>query len=556
MLRRFSVLFGLLLCIPLLMGVTVVTRLKGLGFTPLACGGGGYIVPFDADIQALINRLGAGASLCFQGGVYRVRAQRTTPLTPVAGQTYNCSVPRSCVLTGAMTITGWAQLGTHLYMASGFLPPSNYGGGVCNSGTLCTQVNDVFSDGTWLPPVANTASLATGRVYLDYVNNYIFLYDNPSGHVIEQSGLSAMFQALTAINNVTMRGLVIDKVASPAQNGAIDAFRDYNITGWTLDNIEVRWAHGAGVELRNGTIQNGFLHDNGQEGYVTRGTGSFFNNEVSNNNFAGFSPGWEAGGGKVVFSNGYLFTYNNVHDNGGPGIWFDIFDYNSIITHNTVSGIYPTGIEIEIGNTADIEFNTVKTTTTTAAPGQGGDGCFSNGAIWVYLTPHVVVANNTTTSSVSNGICVDAQISVRDCSYTESGGPTVTSYPNGDLICPIISIRPTPQPEALDVNVHDNKVYITSLQQSSHYARFGGWATSDNAAWFTDPANGNIRWSNNTWCGPDYPNQATGFAVFGANFGYGDPAQYTHNLDGGQWKGSWEPSAVLNTPAWPGCIPP
>jgi hypothetical protein len=58
------------------------------------------------------------------------------------------------------------------------------------------------------------------------------------------------------LHNVTIRNLVIDKVAAAAQHGAVDAFRNHNLNGWLVDNVEVRCSHGVGIELRNGTIQN------------------------------------------------------------------------------------------------------------------------------------------------------------------------------------------------------------------------------------------------------------------------------------------------------------
>jgi hypothetical protein len=113
------------------------------------------------------------------------------------------------------------------------------------------------------------------------------------------------------------------------------------------------------------------------------------------------------------------------------------------------------------------------------------------------LTPHVIVANNNVRSNLANGICVDAQQSVRSCSAADIGGPTYTSYPNGDALCPTIPItpvRPAPQPETFDVNIHDTTVIIDhSPRNSSHYPRITGWAVGVDAAWWVDPAGGNLR---------------------------------------------------------------
>jgi hypothetical protein len=64
----------------------------------------------------------------------------------------------------------------------------------------------------------------------------------------------------------------------------------------------------------------------------------FLDNEVDHNNRLGFKGSWGGGGGKFTESTNLTMTGNDVHDNNGNGIWFDVDNRGAVITGNRVTG--------------------------------------------------------------------------------------------------------------------------------------------------------------------------------------------------------------------------
>src|SRR5579884_26552 len=134
-------------------------------------------------------------------------------------------------------------------------------------------------------------------------------------------------------------------------------------TNWTITNNEVRWNHGTGISIGDWTqVLGNYIHNNGQKGIGGVTMNSVVqDNEIARNNYAGFDVGWEAGGAKFAVSSGMVVRGNNVHDNYGPGIWFDIDSINNLIENNTVTSNYSgPGIQYEISYSAVIRNNTVR----------------------------------------------------------------------------------------------------------------------------------------------------------------------------------------------------
>jgi hypothetical protein len=454
---------------------TIITRTKTLGFTPIHCTGGGYIVPFDADIQGLMTRLGAGATLCFQPGTYYIGDHGSTgvlAMYPVINQTLNCAgTAGSCILDAGRVITGWAHVGSN-YVAQGFLPAINPGGTVpCNSGfTLCNVFNDIYLDTTRLSPVTSVSALATGKFYLDYANNLIFIRDDPTGKTAVQAYMNGVFwgNAIVGNTNVTMTGLTIQHVATRGQTGAVDTRHGYVgpftswDAGWTLDHMTVQWSHGAAIELSGSSITNCALNDNGQEGYIIGGNNSVMSYcEIARNNWANFSIGFEAGGGKGVQTVNWVADHNNVHDNNGTGLWCDIACFNTEFNYNTVTNNVGVGIDYEISDTVSIQFNTI---TNNSVDNGLGFGAFDlDGAqILIYSSSHATVAYNTVNMvgiARANGIGGNNSARTDSCTNFTGG----TTYPNGALICTgttVISGVNTPYHKFEFNNFNNN--YITT----------------------------------------------------------------------------------------------
>ena len=78
---------------------------------------------------------------------------------------------------------------------------------------------------------------------------------------------------------------------------------------------------------------------------------------VDDNNVANFAPDQEAGGAKVMSTNGFTADSSEFDGNRGNGLWFDIGTSNSVIVHNEASRNKLAGIQYEISSNATIAGN-------------------------------------------------------------------------------------------------------------------------------------------------------------------------------------------------------
>jgi len=153
--------------------------------------------------------------------------------------------------------------------------------------------------------VASLSLVAPGKWYLDYSKDKAYAGSDPSGHTVEISLAHAAFWG--SASKVTIKGLAIEKYASLAGKGAINAMAALSGygpvgTGWVVESNDVYLNHGLGVRASDGmTVSNNKIHDNGQMGVAGSGSNILVRgNEVYQNNFAGYSFDWEAGGIKFA----------------------------------------------------------------------------------------------------------------------------------------------------------------------------------------------------------------------------------------------------------------
>ena len=232
-------------------------------------------------------------------------------------------------------------------------------GGTCTPGYGgCIFSEDLFIDGVPLWRVVSLGEVAVGQWFFDYAANKIYLQDDPAGRLVETSVGRHAFAGFS--QDVTIRGLTIEKYANPAQSGAINGPGGVN---WVIDTNLVQLNHGAGIVFGDGAqiLQNRVLR-NGQIGLKTPAANNVIveGNGIAFNNYAGYSSGWEAGGTKFARTNGLVLRGNNVHDNKGPGLWTDINNINCLIEGNTVRDNEGMGIFHEISYAAIIRDNIVE----------------------------------------------------------------------------------------------------------------------------------------------------------------------------------------------------
>ncbi len=172
-------------------------------------------------------------------------------------------------------------------------------------------------------------------------------------------------------SDVTVRGFVIQDFKTPLQRGAI---QDYNGPGWIIQNNHITNNAAAGVGTGDDVRVLGNLIDhNDQEGFSAHGNGGLYQgNEIAYNNYnLTISAGWEAGGGKAHDTRHLTFKSNNVHDNGGAGLWADTDNIYTTFDGNTVNNNWGAGIYEEASFNATIINNTITNNGMPSSPGGG-----------------------------------------------------------------------------------------------------------------------------------------------------------------------------------------
>jgi hypothetical protein len=304
-------------------------------------------------IQAVVNAAPDGAVIALAAGVHRMQT-----VSPKNNQTITGDP--GAILSGARVLTGWTQDGSRWYVGGQtqqggpVLPPTTGGFRVCQAGhDRCAYPEDVFMDNVRKKHVAALGQVVAGTWFFDYGADRIYVGDNPAGKLVETSVTAVAFGG--SASGVTIRNLIIEKFASPAQRGAIQGGAN-----WTIRDSEIRWNHGIGVGMASTRkVLGNKIHHQGQLGIGGTGNGSLVEgNEISYNNTASFEPTFEAGASKFTFTDGLMVRNNWVHHNFGLGLWTDIDNLNIVYEHNTVEDNEWAGITHEISYNAIIRFNT------------------------------------------------------------------------------------------------------------------------------------------------------------------------------------------------------
>ncbi|GJL55207.1 MAG: hypothetical protein NPIRA02_23390 [Nitrospirales bacterium] len=304
-------------------------------------------------IQFLVERYPPGTKFVLKKGIHRL--QRIIP------KNGNSFVGESgAILSGARELTEFIKKGKY-WVITGQTQQGQVHG-KCqklsngHESTGCRYPEDLFRDDTVLVQVTSLSDIGKDSWYFDYKNDSIYVADDPVGHKIETSITRHAFEG--AAKDVTIRGLIIEKYANPAQHGAIHVKHGQN---WIVQDSEVRLNHGIGI--RSGErlhVLRCHVHHNGQLGIGGFGDSILIqHNEISHNNTQQFRREWEAGGTKFVKTQNLIVRDNFVHHNQGPGLWTDIDNINTLYERNRVEDNERAGIFHEISYAAIIRDNVV-----------------------------------------------------------------------------------------------------------------------------------------------------------------------------------------------------
>lgn len=339
-------------------------------------------------LQDAVNAAAPGTTFLLKPGTYRMQSVAPKDNDVFLGE-------GEVILTGAQ-ILKFLPLANGQYWAASAKASTLFHGTCDKKHPLCGYTQDLFIDDAVQNPVASRQELKSGSWYFDRTTDMIYLSFDPTGHRVE---LGMAFDAFHgSARNVTIRHLIVEKYANRAQWGAIEC--DKGCSAWTVDDVEVRWNHGTGVQLCDDSIlKNSWIHHNGQKGIGLKGKSpQAIHNEISWNNYAGFEQSWEAGGSKFWATDGLLVEDNDVHNNLGNGLWTDYSNIHTTYRHNRVANNEGSGIVHEISYDATIIDNTVE------------NNCNSGCNIWLWgsqilimNSSNVTVRHNTVTVAANSG---------------------------------------------------------------------------------------------------------------------------------------------------------
>jgi parallel beta-helix repeat protein len=353
------------------------------------------VTPED-DLAALAAAAPEGTTFLLAPGVHRMAS-----VEPRTGQAF---IGRSgAVMSGALVLNRFRRAGD-IWVADGLDMEGDEKGNCSPGFERCRRPEALYVDDVVLHHVSRRSEVGPGSWFFDYGADAVYLGEDPSNHVVELAVVAYAFWGDG--DRVTINRLVIEKYAPPAQEGAIDSRAGPSDlvggTGWVVTDNVVRWNHGIGVSATTGAVvQSNVIYQNGQMGMSAHGADILIaENEIYENNTAGFSQSWEAGGGKFVFTQGLTVRDNYVHDNRGVGLWTDIDNIDVRYENNRVHDNEWIGIFHEISYDAVIVGNDVR------GNGYGFEAWLWGAGILVAGSPNVEIVGNTLVNNADGIVAI------------------------------------------------------------------------------------------------------------------------------------------------------
>jgi parallel beta-helix repeat protein len=339
------------------------------------------------NLQAVVNAHPAGTTFTFTPGIYYYQSIVPQSNDSFVGQT-------GAILSGATLLTTFTESGS--YWTAKVSVAQSSDPGTCGTNSACTLPEDLFFNNVLKTRVTSLSAVGPGKWYLAYGSpGTVYMGDNPSGQTVELSVLRSAIAG--SATQVSISNLTIEKYACLAGAGAVQAAGTY----WQIYNNEVRFNHGMGIQTGDGVyIHDNYIHSNGELGLGGQGSNiTVQNNNISWNNYAGYSVYYEAGGAKFTSMSNLTFRYNKVTNNLGPGFWTDMNTTSILCESNQFSSNEVGGIFLELSNTATISNNTI----TTDGNNPAGTGIWWGAGILISDSSSVSVYDNTLTNCM-NGI--------------------------------------------------------------------------------------------------------------------------------------------------------
>jgi hypothetical protein len=253
-----------------------VTAVAVAASPPVAAPKNSVLLAPGMDIQGVMDSSANGTIFTFAPGLYRYQGMwsadgKWNGLRPPANSVLQARVRRTAVLSGAVPINHTRKV-SGLWAADivGFVDNSTWppplpthpelgSAYVCEAGwEACCFRQDLFVDDQVVRRTIfrqNLSSTAERMWWMDYENSETLVNFDPTGHTLEISWQGSWLRAVHG-SNVTVRGLVIEKIANHAQGDPDEAH--------TIDDCEIRHAHGIGAAAV--VVVNSHIHHCGEQG--------------------------------------------------------------------------------------------------------------------------------------------------------------------------------------------------------------------------------------------------------------------------------------------------
>ena len=127
-------------------------------------------------------------------------------------------------------------------------------------------------------------------------------------------------------------GITFPHTANDGQMGAVCAGDEGSI----IENVTAEWTNGSGFLISgiNHVIRGVRAYQQRHERDQRRCLRQLCTVEYSEskyNNWKGYKPFWESGGGKWLYTTNSTFRNLDFSDNEGPGLWLDMDNFDNVI---------------------------------------------------------------------------------------------------------------------------------------------------------------------------------------------------------------------------------
>ncbi|SRR5579883_92843 len=246
----------------------------------------------------------------------------------------------------------------------------------------------VSVDGRTLAPVGSASALRSGTYYVDSLERWLYVADDPSTHAV--STATHDIGMTVAASGVTISSLTFDHFAQVG----VRVGGSYV----TINHADFSYNGVIGLDVNAAshlTVENSRFIYNGQVGIEVSHSSdlTFAGNNISNNNTHHYNVSQAAAGIKGTDVSGVMVRNNWVSANASNAVWFDVNSSNITIANNTVLNNQCFGIYFELASGALVVGNIVHDNTS---------------GIGIHFTRYARLYNNTL---VNNGTNLDVSAS-------------------------------------------------------------------------------------------------------------------------------------------------